>query len=289
MNSKAAKQKTARPEIFYRLASAVVLIGVALSITWFGGYSFEILCELGAVLLLFEYMRICGPKISFGIRIATMALLVLFMLAWITDQVTVSLIIATAGIAVLSVSQLISRKNLWAPIGLAYAILPFCALTLFREGEEAGLFIIFLLFGCVWGADSLAYFAGRAIGGPKLAPKISPNKTWAGFFGGLAGALIVSWVIAAWFGYSITTKFIVLVLGLAIISQIGDLAESALKRHFDVKDSGNLIPGHGGVLDRIDGLVAASVGLLVIGLLLDRTQLADDNFSLRIIHAFLMP
>ncbi len=105
----------------------------------------------------------------------------------------------------------------------------------------------------------MAYIVGKTLGGPKLAPKISPGKTWSGFFGGLFGGLIIGWLVMKLTGYSAKPAFVVVALILVFFSQIGDLVESALKRRFDVKDSGAIIPGHGGVLDRIDGLIFTSV------------------------------
>jgi phosphatidate cytidylyltransferase len=120
------------------------------------------------------------------------------------------------------------------------------------------------LFAVVWAADICAYFTGRLIGGPKLAPKISPKKTWAGLWGAVAGGFIIG-IAAAYAGGS-ASLFLAAALGaiLALVEQGGDLFESALKRHHGVKDSGRLIPGHGGVLDRVDGLVAAALFLALV-------------------------
>jgi phosphatidate cytidylyltransferase len=135
------------------------------------------------------------------------------------------------------------------------------AFVILRGETHAGMLTLMWLLVVVWAADICAYFAGRLIGGPKLAPRISPKKTWAGLWGAVVGAAAAGLVMGYWIG---SPRFLVLgVLGgvLAIIEQLGDLFESALKRHYGVKDSGRLIPGHGGVLDRVDGLVAAALCL----------------------------
>jgi phosphatidate cytidylyltransferase len=119
--------------------------------------------------------------------------------------------------------------------------------------------VIFFLFMIVWSADTAAYFTGRAIGGPKLAPSISPGKTWAGFAGGLIAPTLLAFGFALWLGD--TSAIVLGAIGavLAVASQLGDLAESAIKRNFHVKDSGNILPGHGGLFDRVDGLIGAAL------------------------------
>lgn len=143
----------------------------------------------------------------------------------------------------------------WRPLGLVYATVPSVALIWLRL-ETGSVWLVLGLLLVVWATDICAYFAGRLIGGPKLAPRWSPNKTWAGLGGAMAGAAAVAafmgsqglWSAGAWPWAAL----------LAVVAQAGDLAESAMKRHFGVKDSGSLIPGHGGLMDRVDGLVTAA-------------------------------
>ncbi len=157
------------------------------------------------------------------------------------------------------------RLGTWrSATGLAYAALPAIALSLLRGSDLAGLMAILFLFAVVWATDIFAYFVGRAVGGAKLAPRISPGKTWSGALGGaaaavLAGALFSPWLAAGALSLGLAA------LVLSAISQVGDLFESAVKRRAGVKDSSHLIPGHGGVMDRVDGLVAAAVALYLIG------------------------
>lgn len=158
----------------------------------------------------------------------------------------------------------------WLMAGALYICIPSGILIWLRGDMTAGMITIFWLLAVVWSADIAAYIFGRAIGGPKLAPRISPKKTWAGFIGGVSTATLVAGAFA--FNWDETPLW----LGLwgavvAIASQAGDLLESALKRHFDVKDSSSLIPGHGGVLDRVDALVAGAVAIAVLKYTLGRS------------------
>ena len=141
----------------------------------------------------------------------------------------------------------------WVPLllGLAYAALAFLALARLRVfGTDAIIFILIV----VWSSDIGAYAAGRLIGGRRLAPRVSPGKTWSGAVGGLAAAIVLG---SMWAGFSVS--ILIASASLSIASQLGDLGESAVKRVYNVKDSGRLIPGHGGLLDRLDGLMAAAI------------------------------
>jgi phosphatidate cytidylyltransferase len=144
--------------------------------------------------------------------------------------------------------------------GLVYAAAAVLALGWLRSGADGRLVLFFLLV-VVWCSDIGAYMAGRLIGGPRLAPAISPGKTWSGSAGGLVAAVLGGVVVVA-IGHRTgqgTLAAIPIAAVLGIVSQIGDLGESWLKRQFGVKDSGKLIPGHGGLLDRLDGLMAAAL------------------------------
>jgi len=162
----------------------------------------------------------------------------------------------------------------WTGLGVGYVGLPALALLWLRGVPELGLGLLLWLLVVVWSTDTAAYFAGRAIGGPRLAPAISPSKTWAGLCGGMLGAAL-SGVLAAWL---LGSGRLLLAAGLgallAAVAQLGDLVESGFKRAAGVKDSGTLIPGHGGLLDRIDGLLFAAPALALLGLLAGPESLA---------------
>ncbi len=145
----------------------------------------------------------------------------------------------------------------WMIAGFAYALLPALSLLWLRDRAPRGMELVFWVFIVTWTTDIGAYFAGRAIGGPKLAPTISPNKTWAGLIGGMVSAALAGW---AWTQYVVLpTSLIWLAPAFAAAAQGGDLFESWLKRRAGAKDSGSMLPGHGGILDRLDGLVVVAI------------------------------
>jgi len=158
------------------------------------------------------------------------------------------------------------RRPGWFVAGIVYAGLLLAAPVLLRADPGYGIAAILLLFAIVWTTDIAGYFAGRAIGGPKLAPSISPKKTWSGAIAGLAGAMIVVVIAARFIPQTQIGALLAVAILLSVVSQAGDLAESAMKRHFGVKDSSQIIPGHGGVMDRLDGFWAAVVCAALIGI-----------------------
>jgi phosphatidate cytidylyltransferase len=142
---------------------------------------------------------------------------------------------------------------------LPYVGLTLLALVWLRDGAHAGWPSVFFVFLVIWGTDVGAFFVGRALGGPRLAPGISPNKTWSGAFGGLAVAATAALIWGEAFSpAAVSVQTVAIALVLSLVGQVGDLFESAVKRRYGVKDSGDLIPGHGGMLDRIDALLAAA-------------------------------
>jgi phosphatidate cytidylyltransferase len=165
-------------------------------------------------------------------------------------------------VAVMEWYSLVTIRNMgrfhlfWVIIGLSYILIPIYILVLLRNHEPMGLQFVLWFFVVIWATDIGAYFVGKIIGGAKLAPKVSPKKTWAGFFGGIVFAVIMTLYIQTYADPMIELWFVVLgCIFLSIIGQCGDLLESWCKRKLGVKDSGFLIPGHGGVLDRIDGIL----------------------------------
>jgi phosphatidate cytidylyltransferase len=164
-------------------------------------------------------------------------------------------------------SMFAQRKDglsFWKSIGVFYIGLPVLALSLLRDDTEFGLTAVVWCMVIVWSADVMAYFFGRIIGGPKLAPRISPKKTWAGMLGAMVGAVLASWLLTQ-YSHMNVWPLAGLAAAFALVEQGGDVFESAFKRHYGVKDSGHLIPGHGGVLDRIDGLITVVLIAAIIG------------------------
>ncbi len=236
------------------------MLPIALAAAWFGGYGFVALVTVAGVALAWEWSRLVYGAISLGGRSLMTAAALLPLLARL-DPVR-GLFFIVAAMAVTALAPLTSeRSRFWLPLGALYILLPQLALIVIREQGFGLLLWVFLL---VWATDSAAYFSGRLIGGPKLAPSISPNKTWAGLIGGMAAAGLVGWSIGQR-DPGATWALVALSAAMAVVSQAGDLAESGLKRYFGVKDSSHLIPGHGGVFDRLDGMLF--VAPAVLGLL----------------------
>lgn len=153
----------------------------------------------------------------------------------------------------------------WRFLGLLYASAVLVSPVVLRLDPAMGFAVLVWLFAVVWGSDVMAYACGRMIGGPKLMPRVSPKKTWSGFIGGTVFAALAGTAVAAFFEAPALLPVGVVSLIAAIISQGGDLVESAIKRHFGVKDASALIPGHGGFMDRLDGFIAAGLFALVLG------------------------
>lgn len=245
-----------------RAIVAVALIGLAAVALWAGGLGFWLVIAAIALLMMSEWAELSGASLREK-RLAQYALTV--PLAIMAPHLAAGPGFLALGLvigAAFFIAAVTRRGQLAA--GALYSGLPVLALLSLREHPAHGLLYTFWAMALVWACDTGAYFAGRAIGGPKLAPLISPNKTWAGFIGGVVSAGIFAAVLVVGFGLpvvlAIATPF------LAMLAQVGDLFESHLKRCAGVKDSGNLLPGHGGILDRLDGLVAVApfAALLVL-------------------------
>jgi len=244
-----------------RILSALVMIPVALGAAWYGNWAFVALMTMAGVALAWEWTRITQGSFTIGGRILAAGAALMPLTGWLNPVQGLLLMAVTALLSALPpVPE--GRKRLWMPLGALYIMLPQLALITIREQGRGPLLWVLLL---VWATDSGAYFAGRAIGGPKLAPRISPKKTWAGLAGGMLAAALVGWAMkngispGAW-------RLAIASAALAVVAQAGDLAESGLKRYFGVKDSSQLIPGHGGVLDRLDGLLAVAPAVAALAL-----------------------
>lgn len=257
--------KKTRSNLQLRVISGVVLAVAVLALTWLGGFPFRLFAVVMAAAIFHEwlFMRSGQNKVHlllsrFVLAGALSLLLVGFPPAYVLGGIAIAAVIA-------AISGTVSGSGLWAYHGILYSAIPCAALSFLRGTDSDGFWTVVFLFAIVWGTDTIAYFTGRAIGGPKLAPSISPGKTWSGAVGGTVGGMLAAVLVAlfAWDNVSLLA-IIVTALLLSVASQIGDLFESAVKRWHGVKDSGNLIPGHGGVMDRVDGLVAAAVVLFIL-------------------------
>ncbi len=244
--------KAPKSELALRIAVGAVLIIVAVAEIWFGGIAFWVLATLAGIIMVSEFaglMKVSDQHRRMAMFAMCIPLGILSPLAAGPDFFAIGLIFGMA------VAVAIVARNAALGAGLIYVGLPVFALLWLREQPENGLVLTFWALSLVWATDIGAFFAGRAIGGPKIAPAISPSKTWAGLIGGMTMATLLAVAFHVWFELPMALVFATPLL--AIAAQVGDFFESWLKRRAGVKDSGTLLPGHGGVLDRLDGVVTA--------------------------------
>lgn len=263
------------PALTRRLLTALALAPPVLLAVVLGPPWSDLLLLLLAAVMAWEWGRIC--RRGKALRLPELALT-----AIVPAVVLLAMVFGVAGAMIGFLGALLLLLVAWraspyqdAPLtwlvaGLFYVALPLMLLHWLRGDDREGRDLVLWLLLVIWAVDSGAYAFGKAIGGPRLAPLWSPNKTWAGLFGGAASAVLVGWLVALILDMSLPGLMAILAGCLAFVGQGGDLLESAFKRHFGVKDASGLIPGHGGVLDRVDGLVAITLpvaGLAALGVL----------------------
>ena len=242
-----------------RVISALVLAPVALAAVHFGTPYFDFLVACVVIVMAWEWRRLCaGGRFDFsgyGFAAIVGAATALSSFGYF---LVASAVVCAGALAVYAAGAIREhRPALWTGVGVFAVGIAGVALIAVRAQPE-GSWLTFWLLATVWATDIAAYFTGRAIGGPKLAPSLSPGKTWAGLIGGVlaAGGWSVCW--ALWTDVSQPGTLAVLGMGTAVLAQLGDLGVSAVKRRFGAKDASNLIPGHGGLLDRADGFIGAA-------------------------------
>jgi len=270
------KQMSPSRNFIQRLASAIVLVALALGLTVAGLWPFVALIAVGTSILVWEWFGILGGEARQTHMLVQAALLIAAAVLTGAGQPVAGLGVLAAG-AIASGIFLYARErdsstafSLLPMTGIFYFGLPAIALVSLRSDPQFGLLAVLFLFAVVWCEDSAAYIVGRLVKGPKLAPSISPGKTWSGACAGVVFPVLITLGVAAWIGQTSATALALVAALLAVAAQLGDLAESAMKRRFGIKDSSNLIPGHGGLLDRVDGLVFAAVAAGLLALLRDR-------------------
>ena len=265
MNSTAASgamaQRLARPEIsnlVLRVISAVALLPLAVAMVWLGGWVFAVFLALLAAAMASELAAMA--RAAPGLRATMIAAAALAPLIFIYGGLQPAVAAVGLGAVLVAILAAVARKSDGPLLVGAYGYVS-CALLAvlwLRHAPEAGFSTVAWIFAIVVATDIGAYFAGRGVGGPKLAPRISPSKTWSGLIGGVICAGFAGWAVS-WLAGEAGSLWTVALGGLlAVVVQCGDLLESALKRHFGVKDAGSLIPGHGGVLDRLDGFLSVA-------------------------------
>ena len=225
-----AAQPAGLSNLILRVISSAVLAPIAIIVAWAGGVPFVVFWTVAASIVLWEWSALVRNSSAGEAR----------NFGWFVG---------------------------WMVAGLLYAGVLLLGPIILRRDPAFGLAAILFVFAIVWATDIAAFFAGRAIGGPKLWPAVSPKKTWSGAIGGALGAVAGGLLVARMAGLVVAPMLVIVALGLSVIAQAGDLLESVIKRHFGAKDASQLIPGHGGLMDRLDGFLTAAAAAVMVGLL----------------------
>lgn len=277
-HAQASKTAKSMSDLKPRLIAGAVMAAVALALAYAGPKPFALLVIAVALIMCWEWGRVVrGEEFGLAFVVHAGTIIVAGVLAAVGLPALGGVAVAIGGI-ILLVMPLGPRQAMSAA-GVAYVGFPTVAMLWLRADASLGFVAILFIFAIVWGSDIGAFVAGRTIGGPKLWPRVSPNKTWAGFLGALTAGLVSGLIFA-----QVVPGASSLVLGtngvlLAFVAQMGDLAESALKRQFGIKDSSAIIPGHGGVMDRADSTVAVSVAVSILALLVNPASPARALFG----------
>jgi phosphatidate cytidylyltransferase len=247
-----------------RIIAALVLAPIAIATAYAGGWLWTALVTLGAIGLYLEWLMVVSAARTIAVTVSGSVALAIS--GWYLAVGSIDVAFAALALGLVAVALLSGDRRRWTAGGFLYAAAAQAASVLVRLDHDEGLVALIFVLLVVWVTDIGGYFAGRGIGGPKLWPRVSPKKTWAGAVGGFAASLVIAAGFAA-FGLGKPLPLLMLGAILSIASQLGDLFESAIKRRFGVKDSSHIIPGHGGLMDRLDGFVAAIVLAAIFGIL----------------------
>jgi phosphatidate cytidylyltransferase len=253
-------------ELMLRAGSALVLVPLAIGTAYLGGWAFAVFWSLAAIGVFWEWSAlVAGSERRWIVTVGGAALVTALALAAGGRLIAAIIVIALGVIATAPIAP--AQQRGWAAAGVPYAGTIGIAPIALRSDSEDGFTALMLLFAVVWTTDIVAYFLGRMIGGPRLLPRVSPKKTWSGAISGLAAAVLAALAVAKVAGLSGLYSIALVAAILSVVSQAGDLFESRLKRRFGAKDSSHLIPGHGGLMDRLDGFVFAAAAAALIGVL----------------------
>ncbi|MBK9082919.1 MAG: phosphatidate cytidylyltransferase [Rhizobiales bacterium] len=258
----AAKPVAKKSDLGPRVASGIVMIAAALGTAWAGGHWFVAFWLAAGVAMHWEWQRLVGGERQTARFVVGAGAMAAAAASTFNTAPEIGVLAALAAAAICG-ALAGPASRWWAASGVLYAAALVISVIFLRESVIGGFVAILWLFATVWGTDIMAYFGGRTIGGPKLWPRVSPSKTWSGFLTGVTCGALAGLAVAP-AGSSILYVLILTAVA-AALSQGGDLFESSIKRHFGVKDSSHLIPGHGGVMDRLDGFIAAAVFAALVG------------------------
>lgn len=254
----------ARKDLGTRAISGVVLAGIAVAAALVGGWPFVLFWAAAAIGVFWEWAAMVTGGAAAVIAMGILTLVAVTAVAGL-GYLGAALVLLAAGALAVALSSA-PQQRAWCAGGALYAGTVLLAPVALRHDAEVGSIAILFLFAIVWATDVFGYFAGRALGGPRLAPRISPNKTWSGACGGALGAVAAGVFVMRIAGNAGLISTACVALALSIVSQVGDLFESAVKRRFGVKDASHVIPGHGGLMDRLDGFLAAAGVAALVGL-----------------------
>jgi phosphatidate cytidylyltransferase len=251
-------------DLALRVVSAVILAPLAIAAAYVGAWLFVAFWGVAALAIWWEWVRLVHPDARRRVFIAGACALIIEALLAGTGRLGMAILLALLG--ALAAGAMATRNSVWTAGGVLYASALLIALVFIRGNAEFGFTAIIFLFAVVWATDIFGYVVGRTMGGPKLAPSISPKKTWSGAIGGMLGAVAAALAIAIAIREASLLTALTLGITLSVLAQAGDLLESQLKRRFAAKDASGLIPGHGGVMDRLDGFLAAAVAMALFGI-----------------------
>lgn len=252
-------------ELALRVCSALVLVPLAIGTAYVGGWPFVAFWGIAAIGVLWEWMSLVAVADRRSVLLTGGASIAIALALVVTRHQQAAMIVlamGTLGAAALAPAD----RRTWVAAGIPYAGALGVSPVVLRSDDEYGFLAMIVLFAVVWTTDIVAYFVGRAVGGPKLMPQVSPKKTWSGALGGTIAAVVAAVIIAKTAALMGLFAIATLAVVLSVFAQGGDLLESFLKRRFGAKDSSHLIPGHGGLMDRLDGFVTASIVAALIGL-----------------------
>jgi len=272
-------EKRPTSELVQRVVSSLALAGCALASVWFGGFIFAGVWSIAALVVLYEWSRVIGFTgrsllMAWSIGALGLILSVLMTVSGFVPPSVLLLPVIVSGVILALWKPVEGRSRLWVFCGPLYAAIIVVGPLVMRLREADGIAVVTWLYLVVWISDIGAYFVGRGLGGPRLWPAVSPKKTWSGSIGGLFfGSLVPILFILAlrslgWPVWANGALLLAVTVSTALVSELGDLFESAMKRRFGVKDSGAIIPGHGGLMDRLDSYAAAAGYLYLLNLLM---------------------
>jgi phosphatidate cytidylyltransferase len=250
-------------ELGKRVLSGVTLGLAGIVGAWFGSYLFILLLAFAAVAVWWEWSAIVQGRTRLASLASGIAAFTAAAISLALGATAIAIVCAIIGAGV--AAAIVPHARHWMALGVIYAAAVLIPPVMLRDDAAVGLVAIYWLFAIVWAGDTGAYFSGRTVGGPKLAPSISPSKTWSGAVGGALASIVAGIIVLAIAGLDVKLVHGLLALIMSVASQLGDLLESAFKRRFGVKDASTLIPGHGGAMDRLDGFLVAAMVAVVIG------------------------